>query len=124
MMLACFAVGNVVVAGIAARRQEFGVLRAVGATPSLLLRVILGEVLAIAFAAIVSGFGLGIHLAWMATRLYHDLAGLDLKVTLSPLPLAIGCLVLLVLTALAATPAGVHLMRRPARELLAAARGA
>jgi len=124
MMLACFAVGNVVVAGIAARRQEFGVLRAVGATPSLLLRVILGEVLAIALAAIVSGFGLGIHLAWMATRLYHDLAGLDLKVTLSPLPLAIGCLVLLVLTALAATPAGVHLMRRPARELLAAARGA
>ena len=124
MMLACFAVGNVVVAGIAARRQEFGVLRAVGATPSLLLRVILGEVLAIALSAIVSGFGLGIHLAWMATRLYHDLAGLDLKVTLSPLPLAIGCLVLLGLTALAATPAGVHLMRRPARELLAAARGA
>ncbi|MBM4111441.1 MAG: FtsX-like permease family protein [Phycisphaerae bacterium] len=124
MILACFAVGNVVVAGIAARRQEFGVLRAVGATPSLLLRVIVGEVLAIALAAIVSGFGLGIHLAWMATRLYRELAGLELKVTLTPLPLAIGCVVLMVLTALAAIPAGVHLMRRPARDLLAAARGA
>ncbi len=124
MLLACFAVGNVVVAGISARRQEFGVLRAVGAPPGLLLRLIVGEVLAIAIAAIVCGFGLGIHLAWMATRLYRELAGLTLHITLPPAPLTIACLTLLLLSVLAAMPAGVHLMRRPARELLAAARGA
>ena len=119
LLLACFAVGNVVAAGIAARRFEFGVLRAVGSPNGLLGRIVLGEVLVMLAAASIVGFLMGVHLAWMGTTLYRDLAGLKLAVVLPGLAVGIGIVVMSLLTLAAALPAVISLLRRPTRELLA-----
>ncbi len=55
MLVACFGVANLIIAGIQARQFEFGWLRAVGAQRGLLARLVLGEALVIGFAACVLG---------------------------------------------------------------------
>jgi putative ABC transport system permease protein len=122
LLLACFAVGNVVAAGIASRKFEFGVLRAVGAPNGTVGRIVLGEVLVMACTASIIGFGMGMHLAWMGTTLYRDLAGLMLELVVPLAPIALGILVMTTLTVAAAVPAIIGLLRKPTRELLASGR--
>jgi putative ABC transport system permease protein len=122
LLLACFAVGNVVAAGIASRKYEFGVLRAVGAPNGTVGRIVLGEVLIMACTASIIGFGMGMHLAWMGTTLYRDLAGLMLELVVPLTPIVLGILVMTTLTVAAAVPAILSLLRRPTRELLASGR--
>ena len=122
LLLACFAVGNVVAAGINARRFEFGVLRAIGSSRGLAGRIVLTEVLTMVATASIIGAGMGLHLAWMGVTIYHDLAGLKLALVLPLLPMALGILIMAVLTVSAALPALIALVRRPTRELLAAGR--
>ncbi|MCA9284095.1 MAG: ABC transporter permease [Phycisphaerales bacterium] len=123
LVLGCFGVGNVIAAGIHSRRFEFGILRAVGAPPSLLLRLIVGEAILIGFAAVATGSALGMSLAWNGTRMHRDLLGLPLRPIFPVAPALIGAAVLVAMAALAALPAAIALARRPARELLAAGRG-
>jgi putative ABC transport system permease protein len=119
LALACFGVGNVVAANIGARRFEYGVLRATGATPSLLVRMVLAEVVLLTLAGAIVGTGLGLHLARMGVLWHQQLGGQEIGFRLPVGPIAIGWAVLLVMTIASAAPAVRALARRSVRELVA-----
>jgi putative ABC transport system permease protein len=121
-VLAGLGVGNVIAAGIAARRFEFGLMRAVGASRGVIARLVAAEATLIAATAAVAGATLGMRLAWMGGEMYRELAGLRLAWTLPLAPLAIGCAALLFVALAASAPAAIGLLRRPTVELLAAGR--
>jgi putative ABC transport system permease protein len=118
-ILACFGVGNVVAAGIAARQHEFGVLRAIGGAPSMPMRLVLGESILVALAGAVVGTALGMHLAAMGVLWHHALAGLRTTLAFPTAAVAFGAAVILVLTVLATLPAARALLRSSPRALLA-----
>ncbi|MBL9120541.1 MAG: ABC transporter permease [Phycisphaerae bacterium] len=119
LFLACFGVGNVVAAGIAARRHEFGVLRAIGGASSLPMRLVLGESVLVALSGALIGTALGLHLAKMGTLWHRDLAGIATSLSLPVGPIAIGWLAILGMTILASVPAAAALRRQSPRALLA-----
>jgi len=119
LALACFGVGNVVAANIGARRFEYGVLRATGATPGLLVRLVLAEVVLLTLAGAIVGTGLGLHLARMGVLWHQDLGGQEIGFSPPVGPIAIGWAVLLVMTVASAAPAVRALARRSVRELVA-----
>ncbi|MDZ4755414.1 MAG: FtsX-like permease family protein [Phycisphaerae bacterium] len=119
LFLACFGVGNVVAAGIASRRHEFGVLRAIGGSPSVPLRLVLGESVLVALAGAVTGTALGMHLAAMGTVWHRDLAGIPTQLVFPVLAVTYGCAAMLVMTVLASLPAALSLLRQSPRALLA-----
>ncbi len=123
MLIGCVGVANIVIAGIDARRFEFGVLRAVGGGPGVLARLVLGEVLIVALAACILGTGMGVQGAWAGQRLAELLMAVDLDVVLPMVPLAIGWSTLIGLTLLFAAPIARRLSKTPARELLFSTRG-
>jgi putative ABC transport system permease protein len=123
MLVACFGVANLIVAGIESRQFEFGVLRAVGAQRGLLTRLIIGEALTIALAACVLGTLMGIQGSWAGQRLYRMLLGLTLHLRPPVLPIAAGWLIVTALTLAAAWPAIWRLGKKQPRDLLAATKG-
>lgn len=122
MLLACLAVGNVLIANVTARAFEYGMLRAVGGFPGTLLRLILAEATLLAMTAMILGTLLGLHEAFMGVLMYRDIAGLVISLRIPWLPTLAGWGLLLVLTLLAALPAALRILRTPTRELLAAGR--
>jgi putative ABC transport system permease protein len=123
MFVASLGVANVVAASVHARQFEFGVLRAVGAPSSLLVRQVLGEVALVGVAACGLGTLMGLQAAWAVTRLYRFLLGLTIEPTPPIAAIAAGCGAVLALSLLAAAPHAWRLARRSPRDLLAAARG-
>ncbi len=123
MLIACFGVANVIVAGVEARQFEFGVLRAVGAQRGLLVRLLAAEAVLIALAACLLGTLMGVQGAWGGTRLNALLLGLSLTPRPPLLPIAAGWVFVLVMCLGAAAPSIARLNRRRPRELLAAVRG-
>ncbi|HMN96388.1 MAG TPA: ABC transporter permease [Phycisphaerales bacterium] len=123
LLLGCFGVGNVIAAGIHARRQEFGVLRAIGGSSWLPARLVCGEAAVMAIAGSLTGTALGMHLAWVSVILHRDLLGLPMRLIFPAGPAVAGLLVAILLALLAALPASWLLARRSPRELLAAGRG-
>ena len=122
LLLACFAVGNVVAAGISSRRFEYGVLRAIGSSRWLLSRIILGEVVIMAILAAFAGTALGIYLAVVGMGLHRDLAGDLLGLSIPITPVLLGSGLVIALTILASTPPLISLLKRQVRELVAAGR--
>lgn len=122
MLLACLAVGNVLIANVAARSFEYGVIRAVGGHRFMLLRLILAEACLMAITAMILGTALGLHEAWMGVEMYRDLAGLVLQLRVPLTPMIMAWCIVLILTLLAALPAGLRVARAAPRELLAAGR--
>lgn len=120
MFIACFGVGNIVVAGIDARRFEFGVLRAVGAGRSVLTRLVLGEVVLVSLTACVLGTMLGLQASLAGTRMHHMLLGIETRVVPPWLAIGTGCATLTVLALLSAWPSVRALGRVPTRELVGA----
>ncbi|MEM9066649.1 MAG: FtsX-like permease family protein [Planctomycetota bacterium] len=118
MLVACFGVANVVIAGIRVRSHEFGVLRAVGAEKGLLIRLVIAEALIIALAACVLGTLIGIQGSWAGVKMYRGLLGLDLSLNPPPLPILAGWGIALALTLASATPAILSLNKKRTRELL------
>lgn len=123
IVIACFGVGGVVAAGVDARRFEFGVLRAVGASPGLVARLVLCEIVIVAFAACVLGTALGLQHTWAVLRLYKALAGLELTLVPPVIPILAGWAVVIAFVVAAATLPAAGLARQKPRELLAAMRG-
>lgn len=76
MLIASLGVANMVIASIRARRFEFGVLRAIGAGRSQLLRLVLAEVTLISLTAALLGTLGGLHYAFMGKQLDRDIIGL------------------------------------------------
>jgi putative ABC transport system permease protein len=122
MMLAVLGVGNIIMAGIHGRRFEYGVMRAVGASRGVLVRLVSAEAVLLAVAGAITGTALGMHLAWATTAQYRDLAGLRLSVPLPVWPTAAGWLAVTAMTVLAAAPVMAVLVRRPPAALVAAGR--
>ncbi len=122
LLLAGLGVGNVIAAGIAARRFEFGLMRAVGSSRGTVARLVLAEAVLVAATAAVTGLALGMHLAEMGRVMYRELAGIELPPVLPAIPLAAGCTALLLIAMAASGPAVLGLLRRPTVELLAAGR--
>jgi putative ABC transport system permease protein len=123
MLVACFGVANLIIAGIESRQFEFGILRAVGARRGLLTRLILGEALLIALTACILGTLMGTQGSWAGQRLYRLLLGLDLRLRPPAGPIAIGWLIVIALTLAAAWPAVWRLGKKQPRDLLAATKG-
>lgn len=123
MLVACFGVANIIIAGIDARQFEFGVLRAVGAQRGLLSRLIASEALLIALTACILGTCMGIQGSWAGQRLNRMLLGLELELRPPLLPILASCGVVILMTLAAAMPAIVRLNRKRPRELLGATRG-
>jgi len=123
MLVACFGVANLIIAGIQARQFEFGVLRAIGAQRGLLVRMVFGESLIIALAACIVGTIMGLHGSWAGQVMNELTLGLQLKLRL-PIPeTAMGWGLLTLITVGAAVPAMVSVNRARVRELLGAVRG-
>ena len=123
MLIGCAGVASVVIAGVDARRFEFGVLRSVGAERGMLARLVVGEVLVIALGACVLGTALGLQSAWASMRVY----GLLTSVRLRPHPpwalIGLGWVILLALVLGSVAPVVWRLLRMSTRELLASTRG-
>jgi len=123
MIIACFAVANLVVAGVQTRRFEFGVLRAIGGQRSLLSRLVLGEALIIGIAACLLGTGMGLHAAWGGQQMYRSVIGLLLTLQPPWMAIGFGCLAVIVITAVAAVPSAISLLGKQPRELLFSMKG-
>ncbi|MBX3388665.1 MAG: ABC transporter permease [Phycisphaeraceae bacterium] len=123
MLVASLGVANLIVAAIESRRFEFGVLRAVGATRGMICRLVLAEAVVVALAACVIGVCMGIQGSYGGVRLNAAIMGIEIFLRPQPLPILVGCAILIALTLLAATPAVLALGRNQPRELLAAMKG-
>jgi putative ABC transport system permease protein len=123
MVVACFAVANLIVAAVQTRRYEFGVLRAIGAFRGLLARLILGEALIIGLCACLLGCGMGMQAAWGGQRMYEVVIGLVLALRPPLEAMAVGCGAVLLITLGAAMPSALSLLKRQPRELLGAMKG-
>ncbi len=122
MLVACFGVANLIVAGIESRRFEFGVLRAVGAERGQVAKLVVGEAVIVALTASVVGTVMGVQGAWAGQRIHQLLLGLDLQLKVPPVPVLIGWGIVLGFSLGAAAPAIWRLNRRKLRELLAGGR--
>ncbi len=123
MLMGCFGVVNIVIAAIDARQFEFGVLRAVGGSAGLLIRLVIAEVLLIAITACVLGTMMGVQHSIAVVRLYELLAGLLLRVRPPAITLVSGWSLTIAITLLAVTPVVWRLSRKKPRVLLGAVRG-
>ncbi|MCG3125010.1 MAG: hypothetical protein GIKADHBN_03521 [Phycisphaerales bacterium] len=123
LVVASLGVANIIAAGIAARRFEFGVLRAVGATRGLLGRLVLGEVLIVAITACVIGTVSGLQGALAGQRIQKLVLGMELSLKPPLGAIAVGCGMVLVVCLIAAALPVAGLVRRRPRELLASMRG-
>ena len=123
MLLSCFGVGNVVIAGIEARQYELGVLRAIGATGPMLARFITAEVLLIAITSGMLGTALGLQASLAGISLYRSLVGLELSMQPPLGPIALGWVLIIGLSVLAAAPAAIFVSRRQPRVLLSSNAG-
>ena len=123
MVVASFGVANIIVASIHSRRFEFGVLRAVGATRGLILRLVVGEALVMAITAIILGTGLGIQGIASGQRLDELLMGIELTVRPPMGPISIGWACVVIVTVGAALPPAIAAARARPRELLASVKG-
>ena len=94
-------------------------LRATGATPGLLVRLVLAEVVLLTLAGAIVGTGLGLHLARMGMLWHKELGGQEIGFDPPVGPIAIGWAVVAAMTLAAAMPAVRGLMRRSVRELVA-----
>jgi len=123
MLIGCFGVANIVVAGIDARRFEFGVLRSIGASRGVLARLLIAEVLMVALTACILGTLLGIQGSWAGLRMNELLAGLKLDLRPPAGPIALGWAMLVVLTVGSVLPIVLRVSALRARDLLQSTRG-
>ncbi|MCX5662107.1 MAG: ABC transporter permease [Planctomycetota bacterium] len=119
LFIACFGVGNLILANISARQFEYGVLRAAGATRGLLGRLIAAEALLVALTGCTVGTALGLTLAMIDKTFHARLLGLSYAMTIPWDVIAFGWATVVLLALLAAIPGIVRLALTHPRTLLA-----
>lgn len=119
LLIACFGVGNIIIANIASRRFEYGVLRAVGAQRWLIGRIVLGETVLLALAGSACGCLLGVMLAMMLRVFHHRLLGVVYRPVVPWDVMLWGTAIAVGLALLAAMPAVMRLVWTRPRALLA-----
>jgi len=76
LLVAALGVANLMTANVASRTRQLAVLRAVGATRGLVLRMVVGEALVLGLLGSALGLGLGLHLAWNVSIMTERMSGL------------------------------------------------
>jgi putative ABC transport system permease protein len=120
LIMACLGVGNLILASLAARWFEMGVLRAVGATPLMLGRLVAAQTLLIGLVGCVTGTALGVALANIARMLHQHLLGIEYTLHPPWRAIAWGSAIVLAAAVIAALPAIVRAATAHPRKLLAA----
>lgn len=69
LIIAALGVANLMAANIANRTKELAILRAIGATRGLVLRLVIGEALVLGALGSAMGLLLGLHLSWNVTTM-------------------------------------------------------
>ncbi|BCN78045.1 ABC transporter permease [Prescottella equi] len=113
ILIAMFVVASTLSLSIQQRRREFALLRAMGATPGQVHRLVGSEVLLVAGVAALLGSGPGYALAQILGAQFAEAGVLssDFALAYSPLPAVVGVLLAVVTARIAAAVAA----RRPAR---------
>lgn len=124
MILASLAVGNVIAANVQSRSYEYGVMRSIGTSRGVLVRMILGETALLGITSVLVGTTGGFLLAFFGRGHVRGLAGLDLGYTIPVLPIIMGWAILLALACLSALPAALQLIRSQPSALVADGRNA
>jgi len=119
LLIACFGVGNLLIASIASRRFEFGVLRAIGTHRGTLARLVAAETILMGLTGGIVGTALGYELAWVGHVFHLRMLGLSYRVSLPWEVVGLSCAVVMAMALLAALPAIIGLMRIKPRALLA-----
>lgn len=102
------------------RTREFGVMRAIGATPRTVINVVLGETVFVGLLSWVLAALLAVPLSFAVGRILGDLAfRTPLPLTISPLALGLWALAAVVGSALAGTAPATRAARLTIREALA-----
>ncbi|MCK4343416.1 MAG: ABC transporter permease [Phycisphaerae bacterium] len=78
LLVAAIGVANLMTANVASRTKQVAVMRAVGATRGLVLRLVIGEALVLGVLGSGLGLGLGTHLAWNITIMTERMWGYQL----------------------------------------------
>lgn len=78
LLVAAIGVANLMTANVASRTKQLATLRAVGATRSLVLRMVIGEALILGLLGSGLGLALGLHLAWNITVMTERMWGYQL----------------------------------------------
>ncbi len=118
MLVACFGVANLIVAEVNARKFEFGVLRAVGASKGQLVRLICAQALLIAITACILGTALGVQAAWGGQETNRQIIGIDLSMVLPVKTIGVAWVIAIVLALAAAAPSAMKLNSSSIRALL------
>jgi len=77
LLVAALGVANLMTANVAARARQLAILRAVGATRGLILRLVVGEALVLGVIGSGLGLALGMHLALDTTIMTERMWGFD-----------------------------------------------
>jgi putative ABC transport system permease protein len=75
LLVAAVGVANLMTANVTARAKQLAILRAVGATRALVLRMVIGEALVLGLLGSALGLALGLHLAANITQLADRMWG-------------------------------------------------
>jgi putative ABC transport system permease protein len=121
LIIACFGVGNLVIAEIAARRHEFGVLRAIGGSGGMLARLVAGQTIVVALVGCVTGTALGVQLAVMDKWFRMKLVGIPITPVVPWDVIAWGSAAVIGAALIAAAAPLWRLTRQQPRDLMAAA---
>ncbi len=82
MLVAAIGVINLMTANVAARTRQIAILRAVGATRGLVLRMVIGEAIVLGVLGSAMGLALGVHVAWNLTGLMDNMWGVRISLAL------------------------------------------
>lgn len=122
LVIACFGVGNIIIANLTARQFEYGVLRAIGGHRWMLGRLIIAETLTMALVGGILGAGLGIQFAMIDREFLRRLYGWIYDLTLPWNVVIIAIAASIFFAFLAALPAAWHIAHIEPRRLLASRR--
>ena len=95
LLVAAIGVANLMTANVLARARQLAVLRAVGATRGLILRLVLGETLVLSLLGSALGLGLGLHLSSNIAALVQTMWGFHIALVF-PWKLIFGAIALTV----------------------------
>jgi putative ABC transport system permease protein len=121
LVITSLGVTNLLAAEVAARRHEFGVIRAIGGQRGLIVRAVLIQALMLGLVGCIIGTFGAFEVVWIRDQFDKRLLGLsyDMVVPWDAVTIGWGCVLLVSLVA--AIPAAWSLLRKQPRELLGSA---
>lgn len=123
LVIACFGLGNLIIANITARRFEYGVLRAIGSDRRMVGRLVFAEAIIVAVTGCVIGAVLGTQLSLAAAYIRNRIFGLGYTPQFPWDVAFMGATAVVIAALIAATPPVLRLMRAHPRVLLASEQG-